>query len=270
MEHGGQSITEIKFYECGYCVNQLSHVFRRHPKEKRNFPALVVLIKHKEYGNILFDTGYSKLIYQNGFPSFLYNAINKSFVNPEDTICSKLISDGIDPESVKKIILSHAHPDHIGGLNLFNEYQLISTEKVLDTLKSGRVSDLVFKNMIPKGKVEYSPVKKLSKDCFLEQYFSKTYDVLGDGSVIGAELNGHAKGQLGVYLPEYKIFLVADACWGRDLLQRIRDMRFIPRRIQNNFEEYCQTGEALLRLTKEHPEIQIIYSHDHNLGGTNE
>ena len=78
MEHGGKNITEIKFYECGYCVNQLSHVFRRHHKEKRNFPALVVLIKHREYGNMLFDTGYSELIYQNGFPSFLYNAINNS------------------------------------------------------------------------------------------------------------------------------------------------------------------------------------------------
>ena len=264
MEHGGKNITEIKFYECGYCVNQLSHVFRRHHKEKRNFPALVVLIKHREYGNMLFDTGYSELIYQNGFPSFLYNAINKSFVKTEDTIYSKLVADGIRPESVKKIILSHAHPDHIGGLNLFDDYSLISTETVLKTLKRGRVADLVFKNMIPKGNVEYCPVKKTLEDHFLNQYFSRVYDVLSDGSVIGTELNGHAKGQLGVYLPEQKVFLVADACWGRDLLHRIKDMRFIPRRIQNNYGEYCETADALLRLSKEHPEIQIIYSHDHN------
>lgn len=266
MEHGVKSITEIRFYECGYCVNNLGHVFRRYGKEKRNFPALVVLIKHKEYGGILFDTGYSELIYKNGFASFLYNTINKSFVKSEDTIYSKLLAEGIEPESVKKIILSHAHPDHIGGLKLFDNYQLISTKKVLETLKKGRVTELVFKNMIPTGNVEYCPIKELSKEHFLNRYFTQLYDVLGDGSIIGVELNGHAKGQLGVFIPEYEMLLVADACWGRDLLTRIRDMRFIPRRIQNNYREYCETAEALGLLSKEHPEIQIIYSHDQNKG----
>jgi glyoxylase-like metal-dependent hydrolase (beta-lactamase superfamily II) len=185
-------------------------------------------------------------------------------VNSEDTIYSKLLADGVEPETVKKIILSHAHPDHIGGLNLFQDYQLISTAKVLETLNRGRVLDLVFRNMIPKEKVEFCPVKEFTEEHFLNQYFSKLYDVLGDGSIIGAELNGHAKGQLGIYLSEQKMFLVADACWGKDLLHRIKDMRFIPRRIQNNYREYCETADALLRLSKEHPEIQIIYSHDHN------
>ena len=270
MENGGKNITEIKFYECGYCVNHLSHVFRHHHKEKRNFPALVVLIKHKEYGNVLFDTGYSELIYKNGFASFLYNAINKSYVKPEDTIYSKLLADGIEPESVKKIILSHAHPDHIGGLNLFDNYELISTKKVIETLKKGKIGDLVFRNMIPTGNVKYCAVKEYKEEYFLREYFDQLYDVFGDGSTIGAELNGHAKGQLGIYLSEQKVFLVADACWGRDLLSRIKDMRFIPRRIQNNYGEYCKTANALSRLLNDHPEIQIIYSHDKNKGVGNE
>ena len=262
MENGGKNITEIKLYECGYCVNNLGHVFKGHKKEIRNFPALVALIKHKEFGNILYDTGYSELIYQNGFVSFLYNAINKSYVKPQDSIYSKLLAEGKAPEKIDKIILSHAHPDHIGGLRLFNNYQLISTKEVIDTLKGGNAFKLVFRNMRPKGDVEYVAVKEYMGDSFLRKYFHKLYDVLGDGSIIGVELNGHAKGQLGIYFPEQQMFFVADACWGNDLLAKVETMRFIPRRIQNNYKEYLNTAKALRALSLEHPEISIIYSHD--------
>lgn len=262
MENGGKNITEIKLYECGYCVNNLSHVFRKHQKEHRIFPALVALIKHKELGNILFDTGYSELIYQNGFVSFLYNAINRSYVKPEDSIYAKLMADGEHPEQIKRIILSHAHPDHIGGLRLFDNYELISTQTVIDTLKGGNPFKLVFRNMIPDGNVKYTAVKEYAGESFLCRYFDRVYDVLSDGSVIGVELNGHAKGQLGIYLPEQKKLLVADACWGKDLLGKVGDMRFIARHIQDNYKEYLHTAKALMALSEEHPEINIIYSHD--------
>ena len=116
----------------------------------------------------------------------------------------------------------------------------LCTEKVIETLKKGKIGDLVFRNMIPTGNVKYCTVNEFTEEHFLSEYFTKLYDVFGDGSIIGTELNGHAKGQLGIYLSEQKMFLVADACWGRDLLSRIKDMRFIPRRIQNNYGEYCK------------------------------
>ena len=40
--------------------------------------------------------------------------------------------------------------------------------------------------------------------------------------------------------------------------KRIIDMRFIPRRIQNNYGEYCETADALSRLLKDHPERDAI------------
>ena len=56
-------ITKINYYGCGYCVNNLKLVFKNHKKDKRNFAAGVFLLKHKKYGYILFDTGYSMDIY---------------------------------------------------------------------------------------------------------------------------------------------------------------------------------------------------------------
>ena len=262
MENGGNNKMELRLYKCGLCKNNLGHMFRHHGKEVRFFPALVVLIKHPTMGNILYDTGYSKLIYKNHFVSFLYNALNRSYVKDSDTIVAKLQAEGINPTSVKKVILSHAHPDHIGGLRLLHNYELISTQQVIETLKNGNVFQLVFRNMKPQESIDYRYVHQYQGDTFLKKYFDVIYDVLEDGSILGVELNGHAAGQLGIYIPEQNIFLAADACWGTDLLCKVQDMRLLARMIQNNYSEYVDTVRRIERLIKENPEIKVIFSHD--------
>lgn len=261
MENGGKSITGVKLYKCGYCINNLRHVFRHHGREVREFPALVVLIRHRTLGNILYDSGYSELIYKNHLVSFLYNALNKTYVKETDTIAARLRADRVDPDSIHNIILSHAHPDHIGGLRLFRGYELISTQKVLDTLKNGNPFKLVFRNMIPDGDARCRAVVPFEGSTILDGYFDRIYDVLGDGSVLGMELSGHAAEQLGIYLPEYKLLFAADACWGADLLGKVKNMRFVAKRIQDNYRAYVRTAEQLERFVTDHPEITVIYSH---------
>jgi glyoxylase-like metal-dependent hydrolase (beta-lactamase superfamily II) len=59
----------------------------------------------------------------------------------------------------------------------------------------------------------------MSKSILLsEEYapFKTGYDLLGDGSIIGVELPGHAHGQMGIFArdDEGKVFFfVADAAW---------------------------------------------------------
>ena len=262
MEHGGKNITEVKLYNCGYCKNNMRHVFRKNKKEIREFPALAVRLEHKTLGTVLYDTGYSDLIYKNHVISFLYNALNRSFVRTEDTIPEKLVADGIAPECVKRVILSHAHPDHMGGLRLLRGYELISTERVLATMWGGSPFHLVFRNMIPEKEIACRAVKPFAGTSVLDGYFERIYDVFEDGSVLGVELNGHAKGQLGIFLPEYNLFFVADACWGADLLCKVRHMRLAPRCIQNDYKAYVETVERLVQFTADHPEIHVVYSHD--------
>ncbi len=262
MEHGGKNITEVKLYKCGYCINNMRHVFRKNKKEIREFPALAVRLEHKTLGTVLYDTGYSDLIYKNHLVSFLYNGLNKSFVTSENTIPAKLAADGIAPECVKRVILSHAHPDHMGGLRLLRGYELISTEQVLTTMRRGNPLNLVFRNMIPEKEIPCRTVKPFTGTSVLNGYFQQVYDVFEDGSVLGVELNGHAKGQLGIFLPEYNLLFAADACWGADLLCKVKKMRFAPRCIQNDYKAYVDTAERMERFTADHPEIQVLYSHD--------
>ena len=261
MENGGKRITKIKLYSCGYCQNDLGIVFHGHKKDVRKFPALVVYLHHAKFGNVLFDTGYSELVYKNGFVSFIYNSLNKTFVKSSEIIDVRLRDDGISPESIKYIIISHAHPDHIGALNRFSDYRLITSREVLAKMKEGKTLSLTFKNMIPHGKIKVKTVMPTSEKNMLSEFFSEVYDIFGDGSVFGVRLDGHANGQIGIYLPEYKIFFAADACWGEDIMEEVPKMNILPRLIQDDFLKYSETVTALKKFSAEYPDVKIVFSH---------
>ena len=257
MENGGKKIKKISLFECGYCVNNIKLILKNHKKEIVKFPALSVLIEHKKYGNILFDTGYSKLIYENGIISKIYNLCNKTYFNNEDLILNKIQDKKID-----KIIISHGHPDHIGALKFFDDYELITSKEVYYDITHPKIKNLVFKNMVPNKIPKTKILDKTIKDNLLSNYFDEIYDVLGDKSIIGIKLSGHSNGQIGIYMPEYKLLFSADSSWGSSFNKEVEKMKKIPRFIQNNYKTYIQNIEKIERLKKEHNEIKIIYSHE--------
>lgn len=261
MENGGKKIKRIKLYKCGYCVNNIKHIMKGTKSKKIKFPALVVFIEHQKYGNILFDTGYSQNIYNNGVISKIYNMLNKTYVEEKNIIKNKLQADKIN--NIDKIILSHTHPDHIGGLRLFENYELIATEDTIKLLNKSKIRDLVFKNMLPDSdRYTIKNVKCSNNENFLKKYFNEVYDIFGDSSIIGVRLDGHSKGQMGIYIPEYKILFAADGSWGNDFVDDVGKMKLIPQLIQNNFKEYKNTIENIKKFKEDYPEIKVIFSHE--------
>ena len=287
-------VTEVRTYCCGSCTNNLGIMFRGgrsarggalHSQEanektgtfgtgksgrtlpaagweKRRFPARAVLIRHRELGNILYDTGYSRE--RGGLGLWLYNLLNPVQVGEGETIAERLRADGIQSKSVRTILLSHAHPDHVGGLSQFCGYELVALDETLDVLHHPRVSRLMFRRLVPpKGSIrrERRPRKPL-KDHFLCGYFEEVYDLFGDGSLVGVRLEGHCRGQMGLWIPDANLFLAADACWGKDLVSATGRMRLVPRLLQDDFAAYEDSLRRICRMRRDHPRIKVCFTHE--------
>ena len=256
-------VMEVKLYCCGSCTNNLGIMFRGMGWKKRKFPARAALICHEEFGNILYDTGYSEEIFRGGLGLWLYRLLNPVQLEKEETILERLKKDGIPPESVRNILLSHAHPDHVGGLSAFSGYELIALKETLDALRRPRIRNLMFTNLVPpKGCIsrQWQPEGRL-KDHFLCQYFEEVYDLFGDGSIIGVRLDGHCRGQMGVWIPDVSLFLAADACWGSDLVRATRRMRLLPKLLQKDFSAYEDSLRRICRMKHDYPQIKVVFTH---------
>jgi len=78
------------------------------PKDEKIDVAMVVWLIRGGGHNILFDSGYHR-------DTFLKDFAMKDYLRPDEAV--KLA--GVQPDAVTDIVISHAHWDHLGGIDLF-------------------------------------------------------------------------------------------------------------------------------------------------------
>lgn len=252
-----KQITSVQYYDCGYCVNHLSLVYRRHKPEKRIFPSGVFLIKHPCEGYVLFDTGYSRGIYKTGFKGWLYRTFNPTHVKRQDEIIVQLRDDGINPEDIRYVVLSHLHPDHIGGVRFFPRSTIIVTEGSYQNYKNPGWRDLLFLQLLPAWFEKNLKVLRYEDRRHIDNEL-QGYDLFDDKSLFLVELEGHTHGHLGAYIPG-KLLLAGDACWGADLMDY--SMRLSARLVQNDYEAFKRSLDQLSTLQEKG--IGLCFSHDY-------
>ena len=118
---------KVNFFQAGYCTHPEAIVMRDRPWKIMEFPSIVALISHPQIGSILFDTGYSNRFFQetSSFPFRLYALTTPVYFQDEDSAAYQLEKEGIQPETIQSIIISHFHADHIGGLGDFPQANFI-------------------------------------------------------------------------------------------------------------------------------------------------
>ena len=252
-------IESIDYFPAGYCTGHLSSMFSGVRNRKLTFPAGVFLIKHKHEGYILYDTGYhydikTKLRYS------LYRLVTPVKMKREDQIISLLREKGIRASDIRYVILSHLHPDHIGGAKFFPFATFILTKQVHDTYKNRGIKDLIFKGFLPADFEERLIVIGTNREINDRFSYRSSYKLFGEDDLLLASVDGHAKGQACLYIAEHKLLIAADLCWGVDLIPYTSKLRLLPSLVQDDKGNYIQGIEFLKTVMNDG--IDVVVSHD--------
>ena len=198
------------------------------------FPALVGLIIHRDFGPILFDTGYDDRFFAatEPFPERLYRLATPVDFRMDDGLPGQLVRLGLAPGDIAGVFVSHFHGDHVAGLNLFPRARIFCARKGLERVRRGgrftRVRQGLLSALVPDdidaraGFFEDRPALALPAAL---APFPHGVDVLGDGALIAVELPGHCPGHWGLLIQpdsQKPVFFIGDAAWS---IEAVHDNR---------------------------------------------
>lgn len=256
----------------GYCTHLESITIRGGKWRSQQYPALCTLIQHPEYGNILYDTGYSSRFFTETkrWPYSLYNIITPVKISEEHTLIHQLQKDGIKPEDISYIIISHFHADHVAGLKDFPNAKMIFSRDGYNAVKGrtgfSALRKAYLSGLLPNDFVEKAIFIEDRNTIILDKAmapFDKGTDIFGDGSVIAIDLSGHAIGQIGILFNsnEQQVFLVADSCWSSKAYREYKLPSSITYLIHDNKSTYQHTLKKLYDLYSNNKDVKIVPSH---------
>lgn len=264
-------MTKLKFdLKCaGYCEADGSHALRGTPKGVIPFYATFAYIHHPKHGHILFDTGYTQRFYEETkrFPFSIYAAITKVYIRPDEYASHQMNIQGVSPEEVNYIIVSHFHADHIGGLKDFPNATFICAKSAYDDVRNRKGISALSKGFVPnlmpsdfESRAKFIDIQNASVE---DESLGKLYDLFDDESILLCALDGHAKGQIGALLEteKGKVFLVADGAW---LKQNYTEYHLPNPIVRLFFDSWKDFKSSLMRIHlyhKKNPETIIIPCH---------
>ena len=190
------------------------------------FPNAFAVMRHPRQGVVLYDTGYSPHFFTatQGMPFALYRHLLPVQVHAHETAAARLLQQGIDPEQVRHVIISHFHADHIAALRDFPNAQFICSEAAYAGIQGRRGWRALIKAFVP-GLLPpdfeqrlrlLRPVDRVPSPFADSSGFGTCYDLFADGTLLATDLPGHATGQLGLWVRQpsgQAFFMVADAVW---------------------------------------------------------
>lgn len=264
---------KINILNAGYCTAPEHIAIHGGRWKKIHFPAMFALLRHPKFGAMLFDTGYSYRFFDETkkIPKRFYRWMTPVTLHEEDLAVNQLTTFNLKPADISRVFISHFHADHIAALPDLAWSRFIYMPHAFSHLRNLKPAEdmkhAYLRGLIPTDFDSRShPVDMAKPKLLSAEYapFKTGYDLLGDESVIGVELPGHALGQMGIFARNEHgklFFFVADAAWLKQSIVENRPPHKIANMIFADPEEYRETLSALHTYHLTHPETIVVPSH---------
>jgi len=192
-------------------------------------PINAYVIEHSK-GLVLFDTGQDRAsvtdgsYFPSGFVGYLYDRLTRFHIGEEDTLVAQLGTLGYSANDVDTAILSHLHEDHIGGLPVLGNAELLVGKAEWEELSKPAPEARGFlRTHIELPGLNWHQIDLGTTDDPSLAPFTKSLDVMGDGSLVLLPTPGHTAGSMSLLVRRGKkspLLLVGDLTYGADILER--------------------------------------------------
>ena len=174
-------------------------------------PVHAFAVDHPD-GICLFDTGQTARASRGGYhPRWHpYLRLARFELEPEDEVASQL-----DPLTVRWVVISHLHTDHVGGLSAFAHADVL-VSRVEWERAAGMPGRL--RGYLPQHWPAGLTPRLVDFSGPAAGPFAASHDVAGDGRLLVVPLPGHTPGHAGL-LVDGETLLAGDASWPGDELR---------------------------------------------------
>jgi N-acyl homoserine lactone hydrolase len=228
-------------------------------------PINAFVLEHRD-GLVLFDAGIDPAMVSD--PNYVSSAIGRFFlrrvfrlhVSPGDTLSRKLEALGFSPSTVRKVVISHLHFDHIGGIAEVPQAELLVSRDEWRQLSGPHPErDWILREHIELPGAKWRQIEFVPTDNPLLAPFGGCYDVMGDGSMTLLPTPGHTPGSMSMLVRSEglpPLLLVGDLTYEVDLLMNDQ----VPG--MGDAVQLRSCFAKVRALKKQLPELVILPSHD--------
>jgi len=216
------------------------------------------LIQHPQM-SFLYDAGFGANVdaHAKAMPWLMQKLAN--YVK-ETPAAEQLRQNGIAPDSIKTIFISHSHWDHISGLEDFPGVEVMMPPAEVEFIRARKMPGLI-DQMIDKLKV-----KTFDFTSGPYENFDRSFDLFGDGSVVFVPLPGHTDGSNGMFVNLHsgkRFFFIGDLTWALEGCQLPAERPWVSRKLVDYDEaEVRRSVVKVYQLMKQYPDLIVVPAHD--------
>jgi glyoxylase-like metal-dependent hydrolase (beta-lactamase superfamily II) len=225
--------------------------------QQRVFAMGGILVQHPR-GKLLFDTGFGRNVdtHALGIPSLMRKFTRYDKGTP---VARQLAAAGIELNALMGIVLTHAHWDHVSGIDDMREVPVFVSRKEREFIRSGGMYSELIRSF---GALNYR-VYDFPHGPYLG--FDHSYDVFGDGSVVLVHAGGHTPGSIIAFitLPNaVRYALVGDLAWQREGIEIPAERPFLTRMVDSDPAQVRAMLVRMHMLQQRFPKLVIVPAHD--------